>query len=184
MIFTISHVNNRLTRRNAKYKTMRLLGVRSYQNSLYINFFQTSQKLLIESYFEMSLATGVNIVAISRNDDEFKEFFKGFGNWLNSITFFIFCILLPLFTFYYHIRITRNQHMFSKKPEVKEEFANFIDSLHCKSLYSSVFGVLYLYRRLLTAMILVFFSDYPGLQILSLLAMALIVIGYIANHAP
>ena len=45
----------------------------------------------------MSLANAVNIVAFKRHRHEFKEFFDGSGNCLNSVLTFLFCFILFVF---------------------------------------------------------------------------------------
>jgi len=99
---------------------MREIGVKSYESSLLSNFMSVSQKMLIESYFDMNVANAVSIVGIHRHKNEFKQFFTGPSNILNSCLVVIYCLLLSLFGIYYHVRIHFNQHMFEKNTKVKE----------------------------------------------------------------
>jgi hypothetical protein len=132
----------------------------------------------------MSIANGVNIVGLSRNKSEFNEFFKGFGNCLNSVLCFLTCFIMVVFPFYYHIRITMNQKRFLEKPKVMLEFENFLESLHCKHLFSSVYNIMFLYRRLMQALCLICWSDYPYFQVQALLQITLLTMWYIGYHRP
>ena len=132
----------------------------------------------------MNLANALNIAVLSRNNHEFKEFFDGFGNCLNSCLCFLFCFILLSFGVYYHIRIHISQCKFKKNPEEKDRFQNLLEALHCKDIYSSLYNILFLYRRTLTALCLVFMSNYPSVQIQALLVMALLTMWYIAYHNP
>ena len=69
-------------------------------------------------------------------------------------------------------------------PDLKDQFENLFDALHCKTIYSSLYNIIFMYRRSMTAVCLVFWSDHPDFQILALLLMALGTIGYIAIHKP
>jgi hypothetical protein len=71
-----------------------------------------------------------------------------------------------------------------KNPKLKEEFQNFLEALHCKDIYSSLYGILFLYRRILTASCLVFMSENPALQIVAVLSMTLMTVWYIGCHTP
>jgi len=109
----------------------------------------------------MTIANGVNIVGYSRNNTEFKLLISGFGNSLNFCLVIVCCFVLTTFGIYHHVRIHSNHHLFEKDKKVKEKYENFLEQLHCRDKYSSVFNILFLYRRFLTALILVFGSDYP-----------------------
>jgi len=75
----------------------------------------------------MALANGVNLVGFYRHNTEFKEFFTGFGNTLNSCLVIVYCFLLSAFGVYFHVKIHCNQHLFQGNENVKEQFENFLD---------------------------------------------------------
>jgi len=57
----------------------------------------------MEEFFNISLATLINVFGFLNNSSEMKEFFDGFGNILNSsIALFYFFIILS-FGAYYHV---------------------------------------------------------------------------------
>ena len=132
----------------------------------------------------MSLANSLNIALICMDKSEFHEFFDGFGNILNTILMFLMCFILLSFGIFFHVRIHRSQNEFKTNPESKEQFENLLEALRCKDLYSSLYNIIFLYRRTLTALILVFMSNFPYFQIQALLWMALMTMWYIAYHNP
>ena len=132
----------------------------------------------------MSLANLVGLVGFARNKNEFKEFFDGGGNILNTSLTFLFIILLPSFAIYYHVKIHRIQNRLKEEPWLKDKFANFFTALHGRDVYSSVYCIMFLYRRILSALCLVFWSSYPYFQIQALLVLALTTMWYIGFHTP
>jgi hypothetical protein len=74
----------------------------------------------------MSIAEGVNYIGFQRSNWNLHGFFEGFGNILNSILLFLFTILLVAFPLYYHVKISKNFHLFKTKPEVVRELENFL----------------------------------------------------------
>ena len=59
----------------AKNDRMRAIGMMIHESSFASNLFMASQKIFIESYFDMSIANGVNIFAFYRHHNDFKGFF-------------------------------------------------------------------------------------------------------------
>jgi len=84
---------------------IRGLAVNFYSQSKYDNLKTASQKLLIESYFDIYIANLVNLVGYYRYNQDFKGFFQGFGNQLNSVLCIVYSALLTVFGLYYHVRI-------------------------------------------------------------------------------
>ena len=82
----------------------------------------------------MSVANAINIVAFERHNSDFKTFFKGPGNILNSSLVFLYCFLLIAFLIYYHVKIHICQKQFKKNPESKDQFENFLESLKTKEI--------------------------------------------------
>ena len=124
------------------------------------------------------------MMGLYNNRDEFGEFFVGYGNITNSVLVLLYSFILITFVIYYHVKIHLNQHRFSKKPEVKEQFENFLEGLHGKNIYSSQYNIIYLYRRFSTALCLCLVTQYPSIQIQSVMIMSLMTIGYISFFLP
>ena len=108
MIFFSCKLINFIAVRNASNEKMRRIGMYVYNRSLYKNFKNLSEKLFIENFFDMSVAISLHLDALSRNNYEFKQFFKGLGNWVNSVLFMIYALMLSLTGVYYHVMISRN----------------------------------------------------------------------------
>jgi hypothetical protein len=56
----------------------------------------------------MCIATFVNLVGLYRNSKDFKTFFEGFGNQINSILLVGYVILLSTLGIYIHVRIYKD----------------------------------------------------------------------------
>jgi len=181
--FLFSKAINTLARKFPFVDRIRHTAVNFYSQSKYDDLKSATQKLLIESFFDIYIANLVNLVGYYRYSQDFKGFFEGFGNQLNSALCIFHSVLLTVFGFYYHVRIHYNKDDFHK-PEVKEKFDNFLEDLHCKDAYSSLFNVFFLYRRIFVATMLVCVTEYPSLQILALMVANLVTLLYIGGTTP
>ena len=68
--------------------------------------------MLIETYFDMSVACFLQVDALNENNDDFETFFDGLGNKINMAVFMIYSLLLTVIGIYYHVKIYRNQDDF------------------------------------------------------------------------
>jgi len=89
------------------YYCFRLLGIRVYIDNPGQQIRQNSIKLLIESFFDMAIAVLLNIYAFSAGG-EFKIFFTGAMNIVNSVMTIIWSLLMILILLYSHFVV----HMF------------------------------------------------------------------------
>ena len=83
-----------------------------YSSSFFKHLKSASEKLLIETYFDMSVTNFLQVNALQENDDEFETFFHGLGNKVNMVLFMIYAVLLTVIGIYYHMKIYRNQDNF------------------------------------------------------------------------
>ena len=83
IMFLISKGINYLAVKFAKYEIIRTIGIKVYQTSLISHLCEVSEKLFIESYFELCVAIFINLQAVFMNNDVFIQFFLGYGNEIN-----------------------------------------------------------------------------------------------------
>ena len=103
MIFIACKLLNFTATRWAKEKRMRLLGMKVYDSSLIENFRKFSEKLFIENYVILAFAIFNNYIGFYRHNNEFKEFFMGPGNILNSSLLILNTFLLPMYVIFKHV---------------------------------------------------------------------------------
>ncbi len=82
---------------------MRNFGMLLIDKTEFGYYVSKSEKLLIENHFEMSLATCINIKGYQEYHLEFKKFWQGGGNILNSLLVFIYSIYLPVMVIYSYV---------------------------------------------------------------------------------
>jgi hypothetical protein len=112
----------------------------------------------------MIVASAINLVGFTDYNLEFKEFFQGAGNILNSSLTILYVFLMPMFAIFYHVLIFKNHKNFKEKEE-RERFESFLESLNYNDRGSSLFKILFLYRRIISALWLVLGSERPYFQI-------------------
>ena len=120
-----------------------------------------SIKLLIENFFDMGIAVLLNINAFIVCA-EFKLFFHGSSNIVNSVLTIIMSIIMSIFLLYCHYVVWRFYKNIDKK-KVSERLEPFIDGGSKSTLNSASMNVYFLYRRLLTILMLIWLQEYPPL---------------------
>ena len=84
-----------------------------------------SQKLLTEAFFDMAMAVILNIEAFLVHD-KFLDFFKGFGNIVNSLLTIVFAFIVVAYVFYAMKMIVMNYKDLDKK-QIFEKVETFLE---------------------------------------------------------
>jgi hypothetical protein len=90
------------------------------------------------------------------------EYFLGAGNKLNTILEAIYFFALFAYLAYSHCLVWINYHKIGRR-EVQERLANQIDGAALTNIHQASLNVYFMYRRVITAAILVFGYQYPAL---------------------
>ena len=100
---------SRTTQMCSRYKYARTLGISTYNTNPLASIRNSSLKLLLEGFFEVSLAVFINCVAFleAANGEELLEYFTGGGNILNSTLEITFFLLLIAYLAFSHIIILK-----------------------------------------------------------------------------
>ena len=140
------------------------MGMKVHSHSRVKQVFLQSFKLFVESYFNLAIAVALHTFSFFEIDhDEHHSFIVSyFGNgtdaWI-SVLNMVFISLVLIAPVYSEYIIRRNQgHLESTK--FKEKYEIILEG-KTKSLIQAMFTVYFLYRRLLSAIILVFFEQWP-----------------------
>ena len=140
---------------------MRLIGIKVYIQNPNGEVKSDSIKLLIENFFDMGIAVLLNINAFIVCG-EFELFFKGASNIVNSVLTIIMSIIMSIFLLYCHYVVWRFYKNIDQK-KVSERLEPFIDGGSKRTFYSASMNVFFLYRRILTILILIWMQAYPPL---------------------
>jgi hypothetical protein len=112
----LSMIIGRLTR----YRIARLIGMKTHLNAPFATLKSQNSVLLLEGYLEVALAVFINIQGWLNctGPMDFKQYFIGFGNLLNSILLIIYMYILVAYLMYSNVLIfTKYKNI--QKPEVR-----------------------------------------------------------------
>ena len=150
-----------------KYNIARRIGIWAYEKCYYDHLEQQCCKLILESYFDVSICSFINLLAFmeSRNAMEFYEFFRTYDDIMCSIIVLVhilLVILLPIFCHYIQKNACGTVYDFE---EEKSPWLPIIqEDIRQDNLVSSLYTVIFLYRRLVTSIVLVFLVKTPLFQ--------------------
>ena len=97
---------NKICTCNAKSSTARNIGIYVYQSSFWDQFTMSAFKLFLESYFDLTICTFINITAFIRakNIKDFREFFETRDDIICSTISILYVFLVlyfPIFCYKY-----------------------------------------------------------------------------------
>jgi hypothetical protein len=173
-IISFQHV----ARKCAKYSWARKLGIKSYSSSYYKELKYETVKIFLESYFDLALCAALNWVSFFRDADSFSEFLDTFDDSLCTFMTLIHIFLLLIAPFYGFYMIKKHK----KELGVLEDNPNmevYIDGIKLKNLYQAMYNVFFMFRRLITIIVLVF-MEVPYFQISTLTVLSLINVCYLS----
>ena len=112
-------------------------------------------RFIIEGYYEFAISVFLNIQVLRYNmlGDSLNAFF--------TIGFIFIVSVFPGFAVIFLLANKRNLH----KEAFEFKFGSFYESLKTKENWSLMFIPLFLFRRLILAIVLVFCAEFPFLQI-------------------
>ena len=92
----------------SNYHYARVISMYVYRDDYWNEVKSGSQKLFLESYFDLSSATLIGLVGLAecKNTKDFIGFFHGFSNILNSVLTMFLIVALVCFLFYSFFLIT------------------------------------------------------------------------------
>jgi hypothetical protein len=109
----------------------------------------------------MGIAVGLNVFAFY-NDDQFHLFFVGPANIMNSVLTIFYVFTLLSYLIYSHSMVAKNFKDIEKK-HVANKLEPFIEGTNHGSFHGAMFNVYFMYRKLLTVLILVLLEKLPGI---------------------
>ena len=129
----------------------------------------------MESYFELLFCFILNVISWTRASSvvDFLEFFSGFSNILCSIICLVYGICIIVFPIHGLVIIIKYKDIL-QEDNIKKDHEYLYDGLRTKKFSTSLFNIVFLFRRIYTVIILVFLTDYPCFQCLFLMIGALI----------
>lgn len=114
---------NKVAVNNYKHFLSRKVGIWAYQVNYKLQFIKASQKLFMESYFDLAMISLLNTVALWRSEDwtDFWEFFDGPQNIINNFigsVCMVFIVIFPIYSFriikknFGHLQTTSNKNRY------------------------------------------------------------------------
>ena len=154
-----------------KYKVARLLGIWAYRREYSGLLEGAVYKLILETYFDLVICSFINVKAFSdaKDWDDFKEFWNNFDDFVcSAITVFhyVFVFYLPVFC-HKLMNDTWKEAKYNCRDFDKERSAwirVMEANIRQDEYYSRMNTVMFLYRRLMSGMLLIVSRNYPYFQ--------------------
>jgi hypothetical protein len=161
------------------------MGMWAYEDRYGQNVKTRSVKLFMESYFDLTFACSVNVLAFMevRNLKGLEPFFGTPLDIACSVIVIIYACLLVFFPLYGLVTIWKNQGMLDKK-EIYRSLQPFLEGLKLNRFHSSMYNVYFLLRRLASGFSLVMLNKYPYFQCSILMICSVINFIYTFSERP
>lgn len=117
---------NRLATRYYQYSISRKVGIWAYQSNYKQEFTKASQKLFMESYFDLAMCTVLNTYALINSEDwaDFEGFFIGASNIFNNVIGSVCMILVITFPIY-SFRVIQSNFGNLQMKKIKDRYEIF-----------------------------------------------------------
>lgn len=144
-----------------RFKTARVIGIWAYKTS-YVNFFIINfNKLILESYFDISMCTLINVLAFIESKD-LSLFWSTTDDIICSLITIIhsfIIVILPFFSLYlvtshWKKDVDPDQKLSLWLPIIKVDIRQ-------DNYFASLSTVFFIFRRLLTVLVLILLVSYP-----------------------
>lgn len=125
----------------------------------------SSQKLFLESYFDIAMCSILNTLAISRSKSwkDFLGFMEGRDNILN-ITLGTLCFVMTCWFPYYTYKVIQTQFKVLDKKATREKYLVFYDEIRVDTFIRAHYNTIFMIRRFLIVIVLIFMNGSPFFQ--------------------
>ena len=119
-------------------------------------------KLFMEAFFDNIFGVILNVITLTRASQigNFGDFFGSRDNILCSSITIVYCIALVIFPFWMYLTIKKNFKTLRFKG-TQERYGFLYEGVKTENAIHAYYNVLFIIRRLLTALVLIFMLEYP-----------------------
>jgi hypothetical protein len=161
-------VLNEITAYFYKYKLSRIIGQWAYRREYSGLLEGAVYKLILETYFDLVICSFINTQAFmdSKDSADFNEFWNNFDDFIcSSITVFHFFFVFYLPCFCMKLMMDTWKEAKFKTRDYDKERSAWIrvleENIRQDEFYSRMNTVMFLYRRLMSGMLLIVSHKYP-----------------------
>jgi magnesium-transporting ATPase (P-type) len=172
--------------KNFQNKYWRKIGVNLYDKNRGTTLFYAVQKLFLECFLDLYLALVLHLSGfiLDTGDNGFIEsFFTDAGDIVCTVIVIVLMTVATVYPFLCHYIIKHNFKNL-KSSRVAAKYRVILEGNKIGTLNKSLCTVYFLYRRLITATVLVVLSDYPYFQMVFLIFLSLGSLAYYVGSRP
>mgnify|MGYP006893271306 CR=1 FL=1 len=160
--FIIKKLINWLCVRLAKYKYARIIGIYVSETNAELNLWNSYLKLFLESYFDICFCSMLNTIALGEaiSQGNIYEHFSTTSNICVSVITLLYDLALIIFPIYAYLVIKKNFNNLSTKTTT-DKYGFYYEDINLGSMITAQYNIIFMVRRLLTALLLVFMYDLP-----------------------
>ena len=157
-----------------KFRIARKIGI-SFPK---VNDFITLARFFIEGYLELLFSALISVISLTEDDfgDNRSDQFSAYVACFSLFTL----LILPIYIF---CKIKSNQAVLGD-PDIQFNYGLFYQDLNLNNFYRSIFHVVFLMRRFLYVVTVMFLQAYPSLQLIILMKLSVCYICYIIYWQP
>ena len=146
----------------ARFKFARRVGMYFSEGDAAQRLWSGYLKLLLESYFDICFCAFLNTIAFKDAIQQgfLYEHFSTLSNIWVSLTTIFYDFALLLFPLYAYLLIRDNFETLSTD-KTTNKFGIFYEGMNLRTKVSAMYNVIFMARRLITAIVLVFMTDLP-----------------------
>jgi len=176
---------NLLAVKFARYKHARTIGIYFSEVDAKQRLWSAYLKLFLESYFDICFCAFLNTIAFKDaiKQSLLHEHFSTLSNIWVSLTTVFYDLALIIFPLYAYFLIRDNFATLSTD-NTMNKFGIFYEGMSLRTKMSSMYNVIFMLRRLLTAIVLVFMTELPFFQTQLLLVMSTMNVIYMVSVKP
>ena len=143
-----------------------------------VNHFITLVMFFIKGYFELLFIANISVLSLTPEDfsgnrsDTFSALFGCFS--------LLVLLVLPVYMF---AKIRKHQGNLDKE-EIEFKYGLFYADLSTSNFYKSIFHVVFLMRRFVYVITVMFLDEYVGIQLMILSKLSLVYLCYIIHWRP
>ena len=146
----------------ASFKFARSIGMFFYEPNAGRKLFNNYLKFFMESYFDLSFGIILNSLALYEAvvTNEMTPFISGRDNIVCTVLTIIYVVALAVFPLYVYFKIRGNFGTLNHS-ETRAKIGFLYDGVKTKKGIHAYYNVIFLFRRLLTSIILIFLISTP-----------------------
>jgi hypothetical protein len=156
-------VVNKLAVKFSHHQKARQIGMWAYEPNTLRSMSTAFKKLFLESYFDLLFCTFINVLALQHALQmglTTALYFTRFDDRLNTVVTLFHLLSVFIFPVYVAYTILANFDQLDTK-KVTETHGIFYDGCHTKTRGQALYNVLFMLRRLLTVLVLIFIREVP-----------------------